>query len=160
MISAEPISHFSNFSGQTGWRVSFPLWLQALRTKAWSYLRAHCPLHGKNLTWNRSKMTTHRRCEEEKREVQTILKFLYLVTKATSTPVISTIYLCQRNIAGEQLNQQKPILFRTISIGQKKPQYRARIISENNTDKWECTAKEQGGGSLDGKLLRENIWGI
>ena len=81
LISSEPISplsslkepslfeeRISRFSKRKGWNISFPLWIQALRMKAWSYLRVFSPAWRK-LTWSRSKMTTHRRCWEEKWEV-------------------------------------------------------------------------------------------
>lgn len=42
-------------------------------------------------------------------------------------------------------------------MGEKRPKGRTGLNSEYSLSEWEPAAKEQGGGSVDGKSLRGNI---
>lgn len=133
LISSEPISPLSSLKEPFSlkkesalskeWLEHFfsSLWIQALRMKAWSYLRVCFPLHEKNLTWAEAKWQ-HTEDAEKRNER---FRWYQSVLSPATYPAISTIYV------KETWRVIKTVKTDSIQVHckrGKKPQYRVSLV--------------------------------
>ena len=119
------------------------------------------PLHGKNLTCDRSQEDNSQKMLKEEvgglESTNVPLSFQqgHLYTCHSHNLFMSMQIQNWRIAENDLKNKNKNFIYNYCNRG-KKPQYKTRIISENNMDKWEFMPRNRVG-SRDGKLLRENI---